>query len=157
MDNKEKVSLLEGFTAFLEKHFDGTTQEVEPAQEVVKSVDLEQRKALFVALAPEVEDLHGDIYSAEEIEKACHNYNTHCSKANLFHEFEINEAYPVESYINPCEFTLDDDRVITKGSWLQLWTFDNSEVGENLWKSVKSGDINGISIGCRATVEDLDE
>ncbi|NIQ06623.1 MAG: hypothetical protein GWO20_13115 [Candidatus Korarchaeota archaeon] len=155
----DKKDFLEAFTSFLEKHFEGSTQEPEHTEEftpVTKAVNEEQRKALFVALAPEVEDLHGDIYSAEEIEKACHNYNVHCGKANLFHETEIADAFPVESYINPVEFSLEDGRVVQKGSWLQLWHFEETELGEALWKSVKEGNINGISIGCLATVEELE-
>ena len=155
-----KKDFIGKITEIFDMYFGGTNKEFVPQPEfsnVTKAVDEEQRKALFVVLEPEVEDLHGDIYSAKEIEKACHNYNVHCGKANLFHEMEIKDSFPVESYINPVEFTLDDGRVIQKGAWLQLWHFEETETGEALWKAVKAGDINGVSIGCLASTEELEE
>lgn len=139
----------------LEKFFGGSSKEdVKP--EVTKAVDIEQRRALFVVLEPETVDLHGDVYSAEEVEKACINFNTHCMKANLFHQVEIETAKIEQSFIAPCNFDLEDGRTILKGTWLQWWYFpeDNAD-SEKLWKSVKSGDICGVSIGCRANVEEL--
>lgn len=139
----------------LEKFFGGSKEE-EPVTEVTKAVDIEQRRALFVVLEPETVDLHGDIYSADEVEKACINFNTHCNKANLFHQVQIETAKIEQSFIAPSDFTLDDGRLIKKGTWLQWWYFpeENSE-SEKLWKQVKSGDICGVSIGCRASVEEL--
>jgi hypothetical protein len=140
----------------LEKFFGGTKDESEPVAEVTKSIDLEERRALFVVLEPETVDLHGDIYSAEEVEKACINFNTHCNKANLFHQVQIETAKIEQSFISPSDFMLDDGRMIKKGTWLQWWHFPEDDAeGEKLWKQVKSGDICGVSIGCRASVEEL--
>jgi len=139
----------------LEKFFGGSNEQTEVKPEVTKAVDVEQRRALFVVLEPETIDLHGDIYSAEEIEKACVNFNIHCSKANLFHQNEIETAKIEQSFISPTDFTLEDGREIKKGTWLQWWYFPDTPESEVLWKGVKSGDINGVSIGCRATVEEL--
>ena len=139
----------------LEKFFGGSKVE-EPVVEVTKAIDIEQRRALFVVLEPETVDLHGDIYSADEVEKACINFNTHCNKANLFHQVQIETAKIEQSFISPSDFELDDGRMIKKGTWLQWWFFpeDDSD-SEKLWKQVKSGDICGVSIGCRASVEEL--
>lgn len=139
----------------LEKFFGGSEKQ-ESTVETTKAVDLEQRRALFVVLEPDTVDLHGDTYSAEEIEKACINFNTHCMKANLFHQVQIETAKIEQSFISPSEFTLDDGRLIKKGTWLQWWYFPEEEESEKLWKAVKSGDINGVSIGCRAMVEELE-
>lgn len=140
----------------LEKFFGGSSKEVQPEVETTKAVDVEQRRALFVVLEPETVDLHGDIYSAEEIEKACANFNMHCMKANLFHQVEIETAKIEQSFIAPSDFNTDDGRLIKKGTWLQWWWFpEDNEESENLWKAVKSGEICGVSIGCRATVEEL--
>lgn len=139
----------------LEKFFGGSRTE-EPVVEVTKAIDVEQRRALFVVLEPDTVDLHGDIYSAEEVEKACINFNTHCNKANLFHQVQIETAKIEQSFISPSDFMLDDGRMIKKGTWLQWFYFpEGNSDSDKLWKQVKSGDICGVSIGCRASVEEL--
>lgn len=144
----------------IEKYFGGSEKVVEPVEQINKSVNEEQRLALFVVLEPqdgdETTDLHGDTYTAAEVEKACHGFNQHCMKANLFHKVETEEAKIVESYIAPVDFQLDD-KLIKKGTWLQSWYFPETEVGELLWKSVKDGTIDGVSIHGRATTEKLDD
>lgn len=149
MDKAEKLYEL------LEKFFGGS-KEHEPIVEVTKAVDIEQRRALFVVLEPDTVDLHGDIYSAEEVEKACINFNTHCNKANLFHQVQIETAKIEQSFISPSDFLLDDGRMIKKGTWLQWFYFpEGNDDSDKLWTQVKSGDICGVSIGCRASVEEL--
>lgn len=139
----------------LEKFFGGSEKE-EVQVETTKAVDIEQRRALFVVLQPDVVDLHGDTYSAEEVEKACINFNTHCMKANLFHRVETEKAKIEQSFIVPSSFELEDGRMIKKGSWLQWFYFPEGDPeSDHLWEQVKSGEINGVSIGCRATVEEL--
>ena len=151
-----KKSLTEALVLFVEKFYQENEDEVAPV-EVTKSLDEEQRMALFVVLSPDEVDLHGDTYSAEEVEKACNNFNTACMKANLFHKVETEEAKIVQSFINPANFTTDDGREIKKGAWLQWMYFPETEVGDLIWKCVKAGDINGVSIGAMAMVENLDE
>lgn len=126
-----------------------------PKIEVTKSVDTEQRRALFVAMEPDVEDAHGDITSVEEVEKACNNFNQHCNVANLFHLVETEDATIQQSFIAPVDMQIDD-RFIRKGTWLQWWHFPETDTGDVLWDMVKSGEINGISIGAFATVEDVE-
>ena len=150
-----KKSLTEALVQFVEKFFQENEDEV-ASVEVTKALDEEQRMALFVVLSPDEVDLHGDTYSAEEVEKACINFNTACMKANLFHKVETEEAKIVQSFINPANFTTDDGREIKKGAWLQWWSFPETEVGEQIWKSVKAGDINGVSIGAVCTVEEIE-
>jgi len=148
----EKQELLEAFSAFVEKYFGGSSKEVEPQYEVTKSLDEEEKMALFVVLEPEVEDLHGDIYSDKEVEKACISYNQHCRKANLYHRVETEDFSIVQSFVTPVGFTDDTGREIKKGTWLAWTKFENDE----LWDSVKSGDFQGLSVGCKASVEEID-
>lgn len=144
----------------IEKHFGGS-QELpeEPVVEVTKALDVEKRMALFVVLEPQegdsTTDLHGDTYTADEIEKACNNFNTHCRTANIFHQVQTQDVDIVQSFIAPSSFTLDNGVQVIKGSWLQWFYFPETEVGEALWQGVKSGDINGVSINAMATTEDL--
>lgn len=119
---------------------------------VTKSVDQELQQVLFVCMAPDEVDLHGDVTTAEEISKACHSFNTACGKANLLHLMETDSFSIVESYIAPAEFVLND-KVITKGTWLVNLQVHDDE----LWELVKSGDINGVSIGALAKVETIED
>lgn len=157
---KDKKEFVESLGVLLEKFFGGSQQQEVPTEQITKSVDAEKRLALFVVLEPQdgdiTTDLHGDTYSADEVEKACHNFNNHCSKANLFHKVETEEAKIVESYIAPVDFLMDE-KVIKKGTWLQSWHFPETEIGDVLWEAVKSGDINGVSIQCRATTEVIND
>lgn len=105
----------------------------------------ELMQALFVVLAPEVEDLHGHIYSEDEIRKACHNYNVNCMVTNLFHITDTDLFEVVESYIAPVDFMINDTAII-KGSWLVVVQVRDQE----LWDGIKSGEINGISISAMA-------
>ena len=146
----DKTVIMEAFTAFLDKHF-GSVQGEQNTVEVTKSVDEEQRMALFVVLEPDAVDAHGDTYSADEVEKACNNFNEHCMKANLFHRVETDSFKIAQSFITPASFDTDDGRHIQKGSWLTWCRFDN----DALWGMVKEGTVSGISIGGRAQVEEL--
>ena len=113
-----------------------------------------ERKALFVVLAPDEVDAHGDTYSAKEIEKGMQNFNRHCMKANLFHMVETQEAEIIQSYTTPVDMYIGD-KFIKKGTWLQEWTFPETEVGEKIWKAVLNEEITGVSVGCVASVEEL--
>jgi hypothetical protein len=115
--------------------------------------DDEKRLALYVVLVPEETDAHGDIYSAEVVEKACHNFNLNCGRANFLHEVNTNAVNIVESYVAPSDFTTDSGVFVKKGTWLQSWHFPaDSLEAELAWRAVKSGELNGLSIGAKALV-----
>lgn len=119
---------------------------------VNKAVNEELMQATFIALVPEEVDLHGDIYSEEEVRKACHSFNQHSMKANLCHLVETNGFSIVESYITPADIVVGD-KFVTKGTWLTVLQFHDEE----LWKGVKEGKFNGVSIGAHASVEYLED
>lgn len=119
---------------------------------ISKAVNEDLMQATFVVMVPNEVDLHGDITTEEEVRKACHNFNKHSQTANLFHLVETNTFEFIESYIAPTEFILGD-KLVTKGTWLcTIQCLD-----EGLWQLIKSGDINGVSIGALASVEDIEE
>lgn len=128
-----------------------------PKVEITKSLDQEQRRALFIVMEPEVFDAHGDITSAEEIEKACNNFNEHCMTANLFHLVETEAVKIQQSFIALSDMQTEGGRTITKGTWLMWMGFPETEEAENLWTMVKSNDINGVSIGAKGFREPIDE
>lgn len=149
MDVKE--NLIKAFTTFVEAY--SAKPEV---SEVYKStkVDEELREATWVVLAPEEYDQHNDIYSAEEIAKACENYNTHCMRANLHHMFMATDEDVVVKSSWVTEEDLDfGDVTIKKGTWLQTWKIHNDDI----WKGIKDGFYNGLSVQCKGLREDIQE
>lgn len=130
----------------------------EKEKDIVKSLDSEKREALFVVLSPEEVDLHGDIYSEEEVEKACDNFNTHCRQANLLHQIQTDSITITQSYVTPTSFTTDKGVEIKKGAWVAKVKFkENDPVADVAFDMVKQGKLTGLSIGGRATVEDLSD
>lgn len=121
---------------------------------IEKAANEMERKALFVVLAPDEVDAHGDTYSAKEIEKGMRSFNQHCMKANLFHMVETQEAEIVQSYTTPVDMYIGD-KFIKKGTWLQEVYFPETEVGEMLWQAVLNEEITGVSVGCVANVEEI--
>lgn len=118
---------------------------------VVKSLNTELRQAMYVVLEPGVVDLQGDTYDATEVSKAAHNFWTFCQKAYVDHAVETESAKIVENYVSPVDMSIDG-KMVKKGSWLQVWQFD-----ETLWQEVKKGKYTGVSIGAYAKVEDLNK
>lgn len=119
---------------------------------VKKSLNEELKQALFVVLVPDEVDLQGDTYDEDTVRKACHNFNTYCRKANLFHVLETDSFSFVESFTAPVDMQIQGTN-IKKGTWLAVTQFHN----DNLWEGVKKGDYNGLSIGAKALVEYLEE
>ena len=125
-----------------------TTQQIQ----IAKSQNEELKQATFLVLAPDEVDLHGDVYSAEEVRKACHNYNSHSMTANLLHLVETDTFHIAESYIAPVDMILGE-KMIKAGSWLTVIQANDDEI----WDDIKKGNLCGISVGCRANTEYLDE
>ena len=121
---------------------------------IEKATNEMERKALFVVLAPDEVDAHGDTYSAKEIEKGMRSFNQHCMKANLFHMVETQEAEIIQSYTTPVDMYIGD-KFISKGTWVQEFYFPETETGELLWQAALAGEINSVSIGCFADVEEI--
>ena len=122
---------------------------------IEKATNEVERKALFVVLAPDEVDAHGDTYSAKEIEKGMQSFNKHSMRANLFHMVETESAEIVQSYTTPADMYIGD-KFITKGTWLQEFYFPETEAGEHLWQAVLKGEITGVSVGCTAQVQELE-
>ena len=120
--------------------------------QVVKSVNEELKQATFIVMIPDEVDLHGDITSEDEVRKACHNFNKFCGQANLFHVAQTEKFEFAESYIAPTDFVLGD-KFVKKGTWLTTLQI----LDDTLCELVKSGEINGVSIGAIASVTTIEE
>lgn len=149
----EKKSLVRAFERFLEKHFGETKKEYEGDYEgIAKAVNIEKQHFTAVVLRPDVPDLHGDIYSADVVEDACHSYNEVCRKANLQHLVQTDLATPIESYIAKSDFKLGNGEV-RSGDWVMTMKIKDQE----LWEMCKAGKFTGFSVGCMASTEKIDD
>lgn len=126
--------------------------------DLYKAVDAENHHVTFVCMIPGESDAHDEGTDAEEIRKACINFNKSKTKsANLFHMFNTNTFDIVESYTLPTELTMQDAngdiRYLPKGTWLT--TLEVTDL--NIWNGILSGEYNGVSIGARGRKETIEE
>lgn len=118
---------------------------------IIKSLDDKLQQVTYVVLQPGV-DLHGDLIEVDEIRKAKESFNKSTTvKPNLFHLTNTNSFEVIESYQIPCDVELSGHSVI-KGSWLMTLQIHS----EDVWELIESEEINGISIGALAEVEEID-
>lgn len=115
---------------------------------ILKSTNKELKQATYVVLKPDTVDEHGDIYDAQEVQKACYNFNQSSAKANLCHLIETDGFHVAESYIAPADLILGET-LVTKGTWLATLQFTN----DALWEAVKNDEFSGVSIGAMALCE----
>lgn len=103
----------------------------------------EERYVLGIVLEPETEDSQGDIYSADEVRKAAHDFMANFQNIGLMHRTIINgKAQILESYLAPATFKIDGQSV-KKGTWC----FGVRVSDDDLWAEVKDGGLTGFSIG----------
>lgn len=102
----------------------------------------ERQFVLGIVLEPEVRDSQGDIYSADEVEEAAHDFMASSQKVGLMHKQLLDGATVVESYIAPVDMEIDGE-VVKKGTWLMGIHVSN----ETVWADIKAGRLTGLSIG----------
>lgn len=147
---------------------DAETQKVSLFFNIAKA-DTEKRIVLGPVLVPENFDLQDDIISADEIEKAAHNYmiklnfrededflktlglNNKSKRGFMHTEFNRKIAL-IESYTAPVDFTIGE-REIKAGTWVMAVKVFDDEV----WSLVKANRITGFSIGGRSRSMPVDE
>lgn len=118
---------------------------------IAKSSNPVYKQALFVVLEPDTVDAHGDIYDAETVMKACHNFNkSKTVKPNLYHITDTDGFDVVESFIAPISMVLSGE-VVKAGTWLV-----NLQFGDNLWAKAQAGEFSGVSIGAIAEYEEME-
>lgn len=129
---------------------------------VVKSLDVEKRRATFVVLEPQPDDgttsdLHGDWYSEEDVAEACYSFNKYCkSKANIFHMISTEGYQYIESYILPSEAKIGETPVI-KGTWVATIEVVDQREHDWIWDGIKDGTFNGLSVQCDAYETPMEE
>jgi len=126
--------------------------EAEFGVQITKAANQELKQCTFIAMLPDSVDLHGDYTSADEVRKAMESFNRSEKRANLFHVSMTDKFEVLESYLAPVDFILNDE-FVSKGTWLMTLQVKD----DSLWELVKSGDINGISIGAMANCEIIEK
>ncbi len=148
------MSWKDEIASVIEKHFGPTQREDHTGdyEGIAKAVDVEKRHFTAVVLRPNEVDLHGDIYDEDCVEKACHQYNEVCRKANLQHLIQTELATPIESYIAKSDFELGEGKVL-KNDWVMTMKIND----DSLWDMCKEGTFTGFSVGCMAKTEKLSD
>lgn len=118
---------------------------------LIKSTD-ELKQAMFVVMVPDEPDAHGDIADAVEVAKACHNFNTFCRQPNLFHISKTKTFDFIESYVLPVDMPVGEE-LIKAGTWVANLQIHDDE----LWSLIKSGEVNGLSIGALAYADPIED
>ena len=107
--------------------------------------DNEKRIVYGAVLVPYEVDLQGDIEEPEEIEKAAHKFLSGFQTIGNMHERFKGIGNLVESYIAPVDFMFNGI-FVKKGSWI----IGTKVVDDDVWNKIKSGELNGYSMGYRA-------
>lgn len=104
----------------------------------IKRRDDEKQIVYGEVYAPDVLDTYGEYMSAEDIEVMAHRFMQLDLRMAIDtqHDNIPNGAYPVESFV-----VRDGDPHYTPGSWVLGVKIPDG----NLWRKVKSGELNGFS------------
>jgi len=97
-----------------------------------------------VVYSPNEVDSHGDYATAEEIEKAAHEFLQEARNIDKQHDFIKGAGEVVESYISPVDFTLGE-QPIKKGSWVLA-----TKATDEIWEDITKGEITGYSMAGKA-------
>lgn len=108
----------------------------------------EEMFVLGIVLEPETVDAQKDIYSADEIRKAAHGYMEFHGNRGFMHKEIVNDKIVVlESYVSPVDFPVEKangaTKVVKAGTWLLGYGIRDTE----MWKGIRAGKFNGLSIG----------
>lgn len=116
---------------------------------LVKGFSLERGLVFGVVYEPDVVDAHDDFASAEEIEKAAHDFLP-SAVMNIHHKADLSDVQVVESFLAPVDYSINDE-VIRKGSWILVTRILNEELKE----AIASGEITGYSLEGTALREEV--
>jgi len=126
----------------LEAHQEPASGKVEKTYFVpFAKADEEKRLVYGVVLEPDTIDAQGDQVSADEIERAAHDF---LERSRVLGEGHVRRARAQvqESYIAQQDFDLGD-QLVAEGSWVLCVRVDDP----NLWRKVSRGEVTGFSIG----------
>ncbi|WP_336950434.1 XkdF-like putative serine protease domain-containing protein [Bacillus cereus] len=135
---------------FLTKSADGRPTFQKQIDIITKSED-DQKLVYGVVYEPGVADAHDDFMTAEEIEKAAHDFMKEAQNIDNQHDFTAGAGELVESYIAPADFEIDGT-TIQKGSWVIA-----TKASDDVWDKIQKGEITGYSMAGTAEAEETEE
>ena len=115
---------------------------INEAPRALKVKSHEQRLVSGVVYEPDFVDSQDEFASAEEIEKAAHNFLVKFRTIKRQHEEVRKDIDLVESFIAPVDMKVNEE-IIKKGSWVITVKIHSDEI----WEDVKNGNITGFSMG----------
>ncbi len=111
----------------------------------IRKFDTIKRQMLGPVLVPNRFDIHNDGMTANEVEAACHHYNSnHFGSCDINHVLDVTCAKIVESYILEVDCTINGQE-LTAGTWMAKVQIDNTNAGDVIWNALVEGDLNGYS------------
>lgn len=109
--------------------------------------DEDKRLITSIVYEPDVKDTQGDYMTAEDIEKAAHDFmTTYGEGADIQHDDKKANVDIVESWVAKTDTTIGG-QFIKKGTWVATAKVNDDEI----WDAVKKGRITGFSMGGLAT------
>lgn len=108
----------------------------------ILKVDDEKRIVTGVVYEPDVLDAHGEFMTADEIEKAAHQFLKDFRNIDKQHDFVAGQAEVVESWIAKEDGKLGDQDIV-KGTWLMSVHVPDDDT----WNEIKKGELTGFSMG----------
>lgn len=121
---------------------EATSKAEREVEHVVRLIKGEfEGKVYGVVLEPGLEDSQGDIASAEEIEKACHEHMEHALAPDVQHSGREAGAVLIENYIAPQDIELEGEPV-RKGAWVQAYLVKDPIVKQE----IAEGKLTGFSM-----------
>ncbi|MGG3801784.1 XkdF-like putative serine protease domain-containing protein [Metabacillus fastidiosus] len=123
---------------FLTKSADKPTFEKEV--KIITKADDTQQLVYGIVYEPDTIDAHEDFMTAEEIEKAAHQFLKDARNMDTQHDFVAGAGEVVESYVAPADFEIDGETIL-KGSWVLV-----TKATEEVWEQIQKGEITGYSM-----------
>ena len=115
----------------------------------IVKINQEQQLVEGIVYEPDTVDAQGDSASAEEIQKAAHNFMVNARRVGLMHKYDVSDKTSiVESYLAKTNFVLNK-QAIKRGTWMMVLKINDADI----WKDIKDGKITGLSMGGRARAE----
>lgn len=120
---------------------------------LITKADDPKKLVYGVVYEPDVEDTHGDIMTADEIEKAVHGFMSNLAIAkgavmDTQHDFDPGVGDVVECYVAPVDFEMGEE-TIKKGSWVLV-----TKANDDIWNKIQDGEVTGYSMaGTAETIE----
>ena len=111
----------------------------------LREFDEERRHLTGPVLIPNRADLHGDIFTVNEVMSSCHYYNkNHFGHTDINHEYSVECCSIIESYLLPVPIVLGGIE-LPEGSWIAVLEVDKTNVGDVIWEMLHTEDLDGFS------------